>query len=116
VEHEAFLVYWLSRFVFPVDSYDTILKSIFPIAIHLAYGTRIALAPAVLASVYRNLSLLNSIIKNNATITMKSLRVTIWAPFLLVQIWALERFPALKLHPYKIRHGLANVARWLKKK
>jgi hypothetical protein len=34
----------------------------------------------------------------------------------LVQIWALERFPALKLHPYKIRHGLANVARWVKKK
>ncbi|WJX37757.1 hypothetical protein P8452_25490 [Trifolium repens] len=112
VEHEAFLVYWLSRFVFPADSFDTILKSVFPIAIHLAYGTRIALAPAILASVYRDLSLLNSIIKNNATIAMKSLRVTIWAPFQLVQIWALERFLALKLHPCEIRHGLPNVARW----
>jgi hypothetical protein len=80
VEHEAFLVYWLSRFVSPADSYNTILKSIFPIAIHLAYGTRKALAPVVLAGVYRDLSLLN------ATITMKSLRVTIWAPFQLVQI------------------------------
>ncbi|XP_045824787.1 uncharacterized protein LOC123917173 [Trifolium pratense] len=109
VEHEAFLVYWLSRFVFPADSYDTILKSVFPIAINLAYGTRIALAPAVLASVYRDLSLLNSIIKNNATITMKSLRVTICAPFQLVQVWALERFLGL-------RHGLPNVARWGGKK
>jgi hypothetical protein len=46
--------------MFPVDSYDTILKSVFRIAIHLAYGTRIALAPAVLASIYRDLSLLTS--------------------------------------------------------
>lgn len=42
-------------------SYNTILKSVFPIAIHLAHGNRIALAPAV------------------------------WAPFQMVQIWALER-------------------------
>jgi len=33
VEHDAFLVYWLSRFVFPSDSYDTISKVVFPIAI-----------------------------------------------------------------------------------
>jgi hypothetical protein len=48
VEHEAFLVYWLSRFVFPSNSYDTISKTVFPIAILLAHGNRIiALAPAV---------------------------------------------------------------------
>ncbi|CAK8565542.1 unnamed protein product [Lathyrus sativus] len=112
VEHEAFLVYWLSRFVFPADAYEIILKSVVPIAIHLANGNRIALAPAVLASIYRDLSLLNSVITKNATTSMKSLRVTIWAPFQLVQIWALERFLYLKPRPYTIGHGLPKVARW----
>ncbi|XP_058784230.1 uncharacterized protein LOC131659001 [Vicia villosa] len=112
VEHAAFLVYWLSRFVFPADSYDTILKSVVPIAIHLAHGNRIALAPAVLACIYRDLSLLNSVITKNTTSTMKSLRVTIWSPFQLVQVWALERFLALKPRRYTIGHGLPEVARW----
>ncbi|XP_058784206.1 protein MAIN-LIKE 2-like [Vicia villosa] len=112
VEHEAFLVYWLSRFVLPADAYDTILKSVIPTAIHLANGNRIALAPAVLASIYRDLNLLNSVITKNATMTMKSLRVTIWAPFQLIQIWALERFLALNPRPYTIWHGLPKVARW----
>ncbi|KAL9441543.1 hypothetical protein AB3S75_020107 [Citrus x aurantiifolia] len=57
IEHEAFLALWLSRFVFP-RSYCLIVKSVFPIAVHLARGTRIALAPAILASLYRDLSLL----------------------------------------------------------
>ena len=113
VEHEAFLVYWLSRFVFPSDSYDTISKAVFPIAIHLAHGDKIALAPAVLASIYRDLTLFNSTINENATTTIKSFRETIWAPFQLVQIWALERFQALKPRPYgKAHHGLPKVARW----
>ncbi|XP_058784233.1 protein MAIN-LIKE 2-like [Vicia villosa] len=112
VEHEAFLVYWLSRFVFPADAYEIILKSVVPVAIHLAHGNRIALAPAVLASVYRDLSLLNSVVTKNVTTSMKSLGVTIWSPFQLVQIWALERFLALKPRPYIIGHGLPKVARW----
>ncbi|KAL5077542.1 hypothetical protein RYX36_016526 [Vicia faba] len=112
VEHEAFLVYWLSRFVFPADAYEIILKSVVPIAIHLAHGNRIALAPAVLASIYRDLSLLNSVITKNVTATMKSLQVTIWSPFQLVQIWALERFLTLKPRPITIGHGLPKVVRW----
>lgn len=55
IEHEAFLALWLSRFVFPF-SFRTVSKSVFPIALHLARGTRIALAPAVVASIYRGLS------------------------------------------------------------
>lgn len=55
IEHEAFLALWLSRFVFPF-SFRTVSKSVFPIALHLARGTRIVLAPAVLASIYRGLS------------------------------------------------------------
>jgi len=112
VEHEAFLVYWLSMFVFPSDSHDTISKTVIPIAILLAHANRIALAPAVLASIYRNLTLLNSTIKKNATTTIKSFRATVWSPFQLVQIWALERFLALKPRPYAIGHGLPKVARW----
>ncbi|XP_058784204.1 protein MAIN-LIKE 2-like [Vicia villosa] len=111
-EHEAFLVYWLSRFVFPADSYDTISKSVIPVAVHLARGNRVALAPAVLTSINRDLSLLNSVITKKATTTIKSLRVTIWAPIQLVQIWALERFLVLSPRPCTIGHGLPKVARW----
>jgi hypothetical protein len=62
VEHEAFLVYWLSRFVFHSDSYDTISKVVFPIAIRLAHGNKIALGPAALASIYRDLTLLKIVV------------------------------------------------------
>lgn len=48
-EHEAFLSLWLSRFVFPRNSFDTIGKHVLSIAVHLSKGTRLALAPAVLA-------------------------------------------------------------------
>jgi len=49
-EHEAFLSTWLSIFVFPHK--DLVKRSLFPNAIHLARGNPIALAPAVLASIY----------------------------------------------------------------
>ena len=58
-EHEAFLVFWLSRYVFFKD-FDSVKKAVIPIAIRLARGTRISLAPAVLASIYRDLSLLKT--------------------------------------------------------
>uniref|UniRef100_A0A0R0IVD0 Aminotransferase-like plant mobile domain-containing protein n=1 Tax=Glycine max TaxID=3847 RepID=A0A0R0IVD0_SOYBN len=76
VEHEAILSLWLSR------SYRTILISVSPIAIHLARGTKLGLAIAVLASIYRDLSLLNNKIRIVATV---ELEVTLWAPFQLVQ-------------------------------
>jgi hypothetical protein len=112
VEHEAFLVYWLSRFVFPEDSYNIISTTFIPIAILLAHGNRIALAPAVLASIYRDLTLLNSTIQKSATTPRENFRVTILAPFQLVQVWALERFRALKPRPCETRDGLPRVARW----
>ncbi|XP_057435595.1 uncharacterized protein LOC130728224 [Lotus japonicus] len=105
VEHEAFLIYWLSRFVFP-KVHETILKSVFPIAIHLARGTRVALAPAVLASIYRDLSLLNNTINNIGT------TITLWAPFQVVQIWAMERFPALQRYPQAVEEQV--LWRWAK--
>ncbi|KAF2314214.1 hypothetical protein GH714_024158 [Hevea brasiliensis] len=54
IEHEAFLSLWLEMFVFH-DSENTLRDCIFPIAIHLAKGEVVALAPAVLASIYRDL-------------------------------------------------------------
>ncbi|KAK2383761.1 Aminotransferase, plant mobile domain family protein [Trifolium repens] len=55
IEHEAFLATWLSVFVFP---HKILVKtSLFPIAVHLARGNPIALAPAVLASIYKDLTL-----------------------------------------------------------
>ncbi|XP_057433125.1 protein MAINTENANCE OF MERISTEMS-like [Lotus japonicus] len=109
LEHEGFLSMWLSRFVFPAISEDTILKSVFSIAVHLARGTRIALAPAVLASIYRDLSLLSKSVRSAATM---KLRVTLWAPFQLVQVWALERFPALQPNPCPVRQGQPIMAKW----
>ncbi|XP_061367052.1 uncharacterized protein LOC133310168 [Gastrolobium bilobum] len=109
VEHEAFLVLWLSRFVFPATR-DAILQSVFPIAIHLARGTEIALAPAVLASIYRDLSLFKSNI-NSATSKCRG-SLSLWAPFHLVQVWALERFQALQPHPHAIEQGQPRMARW----
>ncbi|KAI3753900.1 hypothetical protein L2E82_25965 [Cichorium intybus] len=91
IEHEAFLALWLSRFVFP-SSYSTVVRNVFPIAVHLARGIRLALAPAVLASIYRDLSLLKAKINNHNDETS----VTIWAPLQLLQIWIWERFPKLR--------------------
>ncbi|KAJ0091567.1 hypothetical protein Patl1_13460 [Pistacia atlantica] len=54
IEHEAFPALWFSRFV--LSPYNLIVKFVFPIAVHLARGTRIALAPAILASIYKDLS------------------------------------------------------------
>ncbi|KAK7266476.1 hypothetical protein RIF29_19120 [Crotalaria pallida] len=111
VEHEAFLCVWLSRFVFPATSLNSIVKCVFPIAIHLARGTRIALAPAVLASIYRDLTLLS----NNVGIATINLIVTIWAPFQFLQIWALERFQLQALirpKSHAIEHSEPIMARW----
>ncbi|CAI9760433.1 unnamed protein product [Fraxinus pennsylvanica] len=56
-EHIAFLSLWLSRFVFPGNEQDHIGNHVFWIAIYLARGTRFVLAPAVLASIYRDVGL-----------------------------------------------------------
>ncbi|KAF6144242.1 hypothetical protein GIB67_004912 [Kingdonia uniflora] len=90
LEHVAFLAFWLSRFVFHAYPEDIICKKVFPVAIRLAQGIRIAFAPAVFASIYRDLRvLINHVFNNTGTLC-------VWAPFQIMQIWAYERLPTLK--------------------
>ncbi|KAK1581682.1 hypothetical protein Q3G72_008037 [Acer saccharum] len=118
IEHEAFLALWLSRYVFPI-SYPLVTQCVFPIAVHLAGGTKIALAPAILATIYRDLSLLKEKIAaltkfNKSEVGDSRLAVTIWSPFQLVQIWAWERFIELRPKPNLIKIGETRFARWHK--
>ncbi|XP_062018342.1 uncharacterized protein LOC133734739 [Rosa rugosa] len=114
LEHEAFLVMWLCRYVFP-GTYNTIQKGVFSIAIHLARGTRVALAPAILASIYKDLSLLNSAIVDSSKLETGCdgvMKVSIKSPFQFVQLWAWERFVELSPSPGVINLGQPRLARW----
>lgn len=121
IEHEAFLVLWLSRHVFP-NSFNNVGKHVHHIAIRLARGIKIALAPAVLSRIYRDLRLLKEAIVGS----MISRRINedgdelglidLWAPMHLVQIWGWERFPSLRPIPNLIEHGEPRMARWNKAK
>ncbi|KAK7291698.1 hypothetical protein RIF29_07056 [Crotalaria pallida] len=120
IEHEVFLATWLSMFVFPYKN-GLINKAVFPIAIRLAKGNRIALAPAVLASIYKDLSCLKETIfddlaKNPLVGDDDELEVTLKSPFYLVQIWVWERFKNLQPEPNLIRIGDPVLARWHKVK
>ncbi|XVF77521.1 hypothetical protein PTKIN_Ptkin14bG0051300 [Pterospermum kingtungense] len=118
IEHEAFLALWLSRFVLP-SSYDVVAKCVFPIAIHLARGTRIALAPAVLANIYRDLSWLKQnivastlLVEPNCDDKHVALAITLWSPLTLVQVWIWERFWDFRPKPNLIDNGEPRLALW----
>ncbi|CAL9192670.1 uncharacterized protein LOC103988769 [Musa acuminata AAA Group] len=94
LEHIAFLALWLSRFVFPAHAFKTVTQSVLPVAIRLARGARIALAPAVLASLYRDLGKVKDYLADRGRQKVSSL--VIWAPFNLLQLWIWEHFVALR--------------------
>ncbi|XP_049343197.1 uncharacterized protein LOC125807513 [Solanum verrucosum] len=106
IEHEAFLSLWLSRFVFPGNEYDKIGTHVFPIAVNLARGMRLALAPVVLASIYRDLGMLKQtmiMVSSNEPSsdgddgdTFNILEFSLWAPLFFVQVWAWERLVTLQ--------------------
>ncbi|KAK2387308.1 serine/threonine-protein phosphatase 7 long form protein [Trifolium repens] len=116
IEHEAFLATWLSIFVFPHKV--LVKRCLFPVAIHLASGNPIALAPAVLASLYRDLTsfkkTLVGLSKYHVGDDRFSMEVTLNAPFYLVQIWVWERFKNLQPQPMLINHGDPLLFRWHK--
>ena len=110
LEHVGFLSLWLSRFVFPSLPEGIIRTKVFPIAIHLSQGTRMALAPAVLASLYEILRLLKQHVASS-----EGESVTVLGPFQLVQLWAMERFPILGSKcPIELKPGEPRAARWHK--
>lgn len=110
LEHVGFLSLWLSRFVFPSLSDSNIGRDVFPIAIHLSQGTTVALAPAVLASLYESLRLL----KQQVVSSVVEL-VTVLGPFQIVHQWAIERFPILgPKFPKELKPGEPRAARWHK--
>ncbi|KAM7250370.1 hypothetical protein ACFE04_022253 [Oxalis oulophora] len=110
LEHEAFLVLWLLRFVFPKDY---VKADVFPIAIRLSEGCRLAFGPAVLAHIYKDLGLLKQyILSKRADLGNNHTTLILWAPFQLVQLWVWERFPTLSPTPGLIKHHEPRVARW----
>ncbi|GMI79423.1 hypothetical protein HRI_001611600 [Hibiscus trionum] len=112
LEHEAFLSLWLSSFVFVCSTSLTYIGShVFPIAIHLARGNRVALAPAVLSSIYRDLNLIKDGFFGSVVAQTNEL-VNLYAPFQLVQVWVWERFPGLRPTPKPISPGEPRIARW----
>ncbi|GMJ10339.1 hypothetical protein HRI_004703100 [Hibiscus trionum] len=115
IEHEAFLAFWLSRFVLP-SCFDVIVNNVFSIAVHLARGTRIALGPAVLAQIYTDLSLLKQKIVASTRLDSGcddgSVAVSLWSPLQLVQVWVWERFSELHPRPNSIKNGEPRLALW----
>jgi len=110
LEHVAFLVLWLSYFVFPTRYYH-IYEAIWPIAIHLSNGTKMALAPAVLAHLYADLSLL----KNHITALSESpikVEIDLSSLIKLVNVWIWERFRALQPKPHLLVKGEPRLALW----
>ncbi|KAI4306075.1 hypothetical protein L6164_029384 [Bauhinia variegata] len=118
LEHEAFLSAWLSMFVFP-NNY-LVNNAVFPIAINLARGNKIALAPALLASIYRDLDMLKESIvtlpKFQADYEEEYLPLDLSSPFWLVQIWAWERIQSLQPKPIVIHCGDPLMTKWQKAK
>ncbi|MCI04477.1 serine/threonine-protein phosphatase 7 long form-like protein, partial [Trifolium medium] len=83
-----------------------------------ARGNPIALAPAILASIYKDLCLFKKTLvglsKYPAGGEGFPMDVTLQSPFYLVQIWVWERFKNLQPQPMLIEHGDPLMIRWHK--
>lgn len=104
-EHQAFIAYWLSRYVF---NSPVIEKRAISLAIRLAGGRRVVLAPSVLSCIYKDLSLIKSGIVDYST----KQKLILKSPFQLVQLWAWERFLKLSPQPRVINSTEPRLARW----
>lgn len=106
-EHAAFLALWLSRYVFPAPPHGSVGRRVFPLAVRLAGGARVALAPTVLARIYRDLRVLKQF-------AVGAGGVDTWGPFQLLQLWAWEHFESLRppKPPSALSQGKARSMRW----
>jgi hypothetical protein len=86
-------------------------SSLFPITVLLARGNPIALAPPVLACLYKDLSFLKVTIVDLKKCPLV-FEVNVQSPFYLVQVWVWERFPNLQPHPKLINYGDPVLLRW----
>ncbi|XP_017253352.2 protein MAIN-LIKE 2-like [Daucus carota subsp. sativus] len=109
VEHEAFLLCWLSKFVFLRTQ---ILVQDVNVAIHLSRGTRVALAPVVLAYIYRDMSVLHNAMGKPVESGSRIGKKFVMWHYDLVQMWVWERFPEMRPNPKVIERGDPRAARW----
>ncbi|XP_039800714.1 uncharacterized protein LOC120665261 isoform X9 [Panicum virgatum] len=101
LEHAAFLALWLTRFVLAGQPESTMRQAVFPIAVRLARGERVALAPAVLASLYRDLRDIKAfLVAAGAAATTGNAdmlsSLSLYSPLYILHLWIWERFPALR--------------------
>ncbi|KAM1256396.1 hypothetical protein ACFX1Q_030529 [Malus domestica] len=76
-----------------------------PVTACLSQGKRVALAPAILSGLFRDLSLLKNRVLSGEE------EISVSGPFQLLQLWALERFPS---PPKALKPGEPRAARWHK--
>ncbi|KAI5012789.1 hypothetical protein ZWY2020_025055 [Hordeum vulgare] len=116
IEHAAFLALWLTRFVLPGHPESTMRQSLFPLAVRMARGDRVALGPAVLASLYRDLREMKTyLVAAGATGGNAELLspLSVHAPLYILQLWMWERFPVLwDGKPNLIKDGEPRAASW----
>ncbi|XP_076908914.1 serine/threonine-protein phosphatase 7 long form homolog [Bidens hawaiensis] len=110
LEHPAFLAFWLSKYLF-ASVKDTVLPETFHLAILLARGRKIALAPAILATLYRDLHLLQDAIIDVLQKVRSDVVKVVFSPMCYVQAWIWERFSNVR--PHAIQNvGETRLARW----
>uniref|UniRef100_A0A0A9GYD3 Aminotransferase-like plant mobile domain-containing protein n=1 Tax=Arundo donax TaxID=35708 RepID=A0A0A9GYD3_ARUDO len=92
--------------------------AVFPIAVRLARGQHVALAPAVLASLYRDLCDIKAFLvaagaaaaTGNADMLST---LSLYAPLYILRLWMWERFPALRPgRENPVRDDEPMAARW----
>ncbi|XP_074310133.1 uncharacterized protein LOC141645847 isoform X2 [Silene latifolia] len=112
LENAAFLALWLSRYVFITKCSCVIRPCVFSMAARLSRGVKIALAPAILAIIYRGLRLLKEKLVHCSDYPFDVNVLVLVAPLHLVQLWAWERFPRLAPIPRMLTIGEPRLARW----
>nr|XP_020197482.1 uncharacterized protein LOC109783281 [Aegilops tauschii subsp. strangulata] len=115
LEHGAFLAMWLTRYVLPAPPFDVVRPDVFPLAAGMARGRCSALAPAVLANIYNDLSALS----HHLSLGTSDQAFMASAPLHILQLWVWERFPELRPEaeiPSTASHGddpgMPRAAKW----